>query len=315
MLLRHLEVNMSNKVSAIITTYNRAKLVMRAVHSVLGQTFSDYEVIVVDDGSSDNTRKVLEPMISQGKVRYFYQANRGGSAARNLGIYKSRGKFLAFLDDDDVWMSEKLEEQIIAFNQYKDIGVVHTDYLIENEGGQITSSPEKAYRNSDQFEEELLFRNVVWGSASSAMIKKECFDSVGLFDEELVIADHEMWLRIAQQFRFHYIEKPLVTISYQNVGNKTDLDTLTKGRHQYVKKLFQESKTEKFRYLNKNKAYEVAYFIYFDIAQQYFAKNRYLKSSFHLLSILGLGPKFIFRLIRDSFQLANKKFRRLLRSE
>ena len=101
------------KVSVIIPTYNRAHYICETIDSILAQTYRDYEIIVVDDGSADNTRKVLQKY--DGKVRYFYQKNRGPSAARNFGISQSQGEYIAFLDDDDLWTENKLELQIDFF--------------------------------------------------------------------------------------------------------------------------------------------------------------------------------------------------------
>src|SRR4030042_4827818 len=98
------------KVSVIIPTYNRGNLVLESIQSVFAQTFSDYEIIVIDDGSTDNTREVLHPYLS--KLTYIYEKNSGQSFARNIGILASKGEYIAFLDSDDLWEPEKLETQV-----------------------------------------------------------------------------------------------------------------------------------------------------------------------------------------------------------
>src|SRR5690349_3602213 len=98
------------KVSVIIPTYNRAQFIARAVDSVLEQTYKDFEIIVIDDGSSDNTQEILKAY--EGKIRYVYQQNKGISAARNRGIQEAKGEYIAFLDSDDVWKPEKLSVQV-----------------------------------------------------------------------------------------------------------------------------------------------------------------------------------------------------------
>ncbi|HUO36169.1 MAG TPA: glycosyltransferase family A protein, partial [Candidatus Acidoferrum sp.] len=118
---------MNPKVSVVIPTYNRAKKVRGAIDSALGQTISDLEVIVVDDGSSDNTAKVLQEAYGT-RIRYFAQQNQGASAARNKGMAEARGEWIAFLDSDDFWEKEKLEWQLKTVEQFApDCGVCYTD--------------------------------------------------------------------------------------------------------------------------------------------------------------------------------------------
>ena len=133
-------------VSVVIPTYNRPQQVNAALESVLAQTYSGLEAIVVDDGSADGTREAIEGRVSQGAdrgkpIRYFFQANQGPSVARNKGIEQARGDWIAFLDSDDVWLPEKLELQVQALQQFKgDCGACFTDARIVNNLGMDTSS-------------------------------------------------------------------------------------------------------------------------------------------------------------------------------
>lgn len=106
------------KVSIIIPTYNSAKYIHDAIESVLNQTYQDFEIIVMDDGSIDNTKKVLRSYIESKKIRYFYQKNKGPSAARNKGIREAKGEYIAFLGADDIWHKKKLEKSINFMNIY-----------------------------------------------------------------------------------------------------------------------------------------------------------------------------------------------------
>src|SRR4030042_587586 len=112
------------KVSVIITTYNRVHFVCEAIDSVLNQTFKDFEIIVVDDGSTDNTKEALKRYSKN--IFYIYQSNKGRSQARNTGLKVAKGDYIAFLDDDDIWVPHKLEKQVAFMDSNPNIGLVHT---------------------------------------------------------------------------------------------------------------------------------------------------------------------------------------------
>src|SRR3990170_2838516 len=116
------------KVSVIIPTYNREKYIVETLQSVFAQTFTDYEVIVIDDGSTDNTADVLRPYLD--RIVYIRKPNGGQGSARNVGIKVAKGEYIAFLDSDDLWMPEKLELQVKYLDNNKDAGLVFTDYLV-----------------------------------------------------------------------------------------------------------------------------------------------------------------------------------------
>jgi len=127
---------MHPKVSVIIPTYNRANFLRSAIQSVLNQTFKDFEVIVVDDASTDNTRQLIHEFVDDRICYIAHNKNRGGSASRNTGIESSKGKFIAFLDDDDMWMPTKLEKQLLLVNMNPEISVVYTGARIIDKDGK-----------------------------------------------------------------------------------------------------------------------------------------------------------------------------------
>jgi len=222
------------KVSVIIPTYNRAQLVGRAIRSVLNQTYQDFETIVVDDGSTDNTEEVVKSF-NDSRIRYIrHEENRGGSAARNTGIRAARGEYVAFLDSDDEWLLEKLEEQIALFRKNPECGAVYTKRLIFD-NGKIKIVPQ------DQQEgwilKPLLRSNVV-GTTSSVVVKRQCFDKVGLFDERLLSSqDWDMWIRIAKHFTFRAIPKPLIKYHARHGPQiSTNLDAVLQGRVAIINK-------------------------------------------------------------------------------
>jgi glycosyltransferase involved in cell wall biosynthesis len=193
-------------VSVIIPTYNRGWIVKEAIDSVLGQDFSDYELIVVDDGSDDNTREILG---AYGKaVTVLQQPNRGVSAARNRGIAAAAGGLIAFLDSDDLWLPGKLTTQVKFFEENADALINQTQEIWIRNG--IRVNPKKRHHKFSGmiFEPSLALCLV---SPSAVMIKKSLFDTVGVFDEKLpACEDYDLWLRISCRYPVHLIDFPLI---------------------------------------------------------------------------------------------------------
>ena len=204
---------MKNKpiVSVIIPTFNRAHLIGKAVKSVLSQTYQDFEIIVVDDGSTDNTGEIIRSFKDK-RVKYIekYKKNKGISVARNIGIKMARGKYFAFLDSDDEWLSEKLSKQIKVL-QYEspEVGAVYSNLCYMDENGKNTNKLRNPKKEGYIYE-DLLGKNYV-GPPLTLLIRKECFHRVGLFDDLLnAQEDWDMWIRIAKYYRFALIKIPLV---------------------------------------------------------------------------------------------------------
>jgi glycosyltransferase involved in cell wall biosynthesis len=192
--------------SVIIPTYNRARLLGRAIESVLAQTFHDYELIVVDDGSTDSTRELLATF--HGKLTPLIQTHHGVSAARNLGIEHSTGDLLAFLDSDDEWLPEKLSHQVALFDRTKESYICHTNEIWLRHGEQVRQK--KVHKKQGgRFFQRALERCLI--SPSSAMISRHLLDRVGWFDEELPAAeDYDLWLRITAFHDVTFVPEPLV---------------------------------------------------------------------------------------------------------
>jgi glycosyltransferase involved in cell wall biosynthesis len=200
------------KVSVIIPTYNREQFILRALNSVSKQSFTDYEIIVIDDGSKDNTRQLLGPYMD--KLKYIYQENAGISAARNQGIQEAKGEYIAFLDSDDIWAPEKLEHQVKVLDTHKKVGIVYVRMPILNEKG-VRVGMKPAGASGKNFKELLQ----IWGDlpTSSVLIRKECFIKVGGFDKTLTISeDTEMWLRISQYWDLYEIEGKELAFYYRH---------------------------------------------------------------------------------------------------
>ena len=194
-------------VSVIIPTYNRAFYLEEAIHSVMSQTYDNYEIIVVDDGSTDDTRKRVGNYGDM--VRCIYQDNKGPSTARNNGIKNAKGDLIAFLDSDDTWHPEKLEKQVAVFAGNPRMGMVATGYDVINTRYEMIQTIILENRELRDAERNKIYKNLF--ATSTVMVKKECLETVGLFNEELCFAeDWDMWLRILKHYRFGYIPVPLM---------------------------------------------------------------------------------------------------------
>ncbi len=207
-------------VSVIIPTYNRASVLPRAIKSVLGQTFSDFELLVVDDGSDDSTADILETF--EGKLKPLFQENRGVAAARNLGIKCSTGPFLAFLDSDDEWLPEKLARQTDLIDAANPDFICHTDELWLRNGIEV---PQKGIhcKQGGRFFPRALERCLI--SPSSVMVSRILLDRVGWFDEGLPAAeDYDLWLRVTAFHDVGFVPDRLVI---KHGGREDQLSHLT----------------------------------------------------------------------------------------
>ena len=183
-------------ISVIIPTWNRSELLPRALESALSQTLLPIEVIVVDDGSSDNTRDIVRSDFPA--VRYFYQSNLGVSAARNRGIYEASGDWIAFLDSDDQWLPEKLEFQYQAICKNSVMQICHTDEIWIRNGKRVNAMKKHSKPEGWIFNQCLPLCCV---SPSSVLIHREVLDDIGLFDESLpACEDYDLWLRIFSHY-------------------------------------------------------------------------------------------------------------------
>ena len=200
------------KVSVVMPAYNFGRFLGEAIQSVLDQTFEDFEVIVVDDGSTDNTKEVVSSFPDT-RVRYIYQENRGVSAAQNVGISASRGEYIAFLGADDIWLPQKLELQERAMDSNPQAGVVYSDlYYLDSATGIVTGTffqqlkfPPPRGRVLNWFTQQF------FGHPSTLLVRRDVFARVGMFDEALSGAeDNDMLFRIASHFEFEVICEPLI---------------------------------------------------------------------------------------------------------
>ena len=221
------------KVSVIIPTYNRGWILGEAIDSVLSQKFSDYELIVVDDGSTDDTRIILD---SYGQdIIVLRQPNQGVSAARNRGVAESCAQLISFLDSDDLWLPQKLARQVAFFQTNPDVLICQTEETWVRNGVRV--NPKKRHRKLSGmiFEPSLALCLV---SPSAVMIRKPLFDTVGLFDESLpACEDYDLWLRISCQYPVFLIDEPLIIKRGGHQDQLSKAAGLDKYRIQALKQL------------------------------------------------------------------------------
>jgi glycosyltransferase involved in cell wall biosynthesis len=198
--------------SVVLPCYNGSLWISDAIESVLHQTFFDFELIIVDDGSSDNSKDIISSHLCDGRVRYIYQENKGFSATINRGIKESVGDLIGFIGQDDLWLSNKLELQVRYFSKHNSVGLVRSNYYsIDSEGRIMRLVREKmpSFYSRQKMIEHLFLRNFI--GFETVLVKKKCFDEVSLFDERMTgFSDHDMWLRIVGSFDIGYLDMPLV---------------------------------------------------------------------------------------------------------
>ena len=196
----------SPKVSVIVPTYNRADRLERALNSIVSQTYQDFELIVVDDGSTDKTSQLMK---SFPKAQYLYiKKNSGVSKARNIGLAFAKGELICFLDSDDLWKEKKIQIQSLWLENNKDSQICYTDEIWVRNGVRVNPMNRHRKYSGDIFRHCLGLCIV---SPSSVMIRAKLFDEIGNFDESLpACEDYDLWLRIAVKYAFHFIEEPLI---------------------------------------------------------------------------------------------------------
>lgn len=200
-----------NEISIVVPVYNRKDYIMDTLDSILGQSFLDFELIVVDDGSKDKTAELVKS-IKDKRIKYIYQDNSGlPAAARNTGLKIARGKYIAFCDSDDLWESDKLKAQMEVFDAHKDAELVYTNFVWHD--GKKDSNPflNGGIAKSGDVFYDLIKENFI--PMSSVMVKKSILDEVGCFDEDpkiMAAEDYDLWLRIALFGKIYFLNKVLV---------------------------------------------------------------------------------------------------------
>lgn len=229
------------KVSIIIPAYNGAYFLPAALKSVVMQTFSDWEAIIVDDGSTDNTGEIANRFIKDygPEFRYIYQENQGVSGSKNTGIANSKGGYIALLDSDDEWLPDRLLESVRVLDKEPGVGLVHANSVRISEAGEVIRINKRDPRFLSGWVFEYLFLRKANISCPTVLFRRECIEKVGSFDEKLSrlgCEDRDLWLRIAQHHRFAYIDKVLARYRVRGSSMSKDTSKMLKARYYVIDK-------------------------------------------------------------------------------
>lgn len=231
------------KVSVVIPFFNAIKYLPETIETVLQQTYEDYEIVVVNDGSSEDVEGLIK-QLNHPKVRLINQENKGCSEARNTGIRQSEGEYVAFLDADDLWHPAKLEKQVQILDQCADVGLVYVWSDLIDEQGQRTGRTAKPTAEGNVWE-KLLEENIV-GGGSIPLVRRSCLEATKLFDPDLVsfLEDWDLWLRLAAITKFRVV--PEVLMYYRQLDSSSSMDwgNMAKSYEIMIEKAFAQASPE-----------------------------------------------------------------------
>lgn len=225
-------------VSVVIPTFNRASTIGASIESVLTQDYPNLEIIVVDDGSKDDTERIMEPYVARG-VRYFRQENRGAPAARNAGVERATGELIAFLDSDDAWAPTKISAQVRCMSEsLPDTALVYTSMKKVDQHGRLLGYKRATKRGSIYLD---LLRDNVVGSTSTALVKASVVREIGGFDTALRSRqDLDLWLRIARKYPIDFVDEPLVIYSVHTDRISSNMDSKIQGTERVLEKYYDD---------------------------------------------------------------------------
>ena len=225
-------------VSVVIPNYNYGRYLREAIDSVFGQTYPHLEVIVVDDGSTDNSLNVLRGYGN--RIRWMQQVRQGVSTARNRGIQESRGELVAFFDSDDLWHPEKLSKQVAYFHR-PSVGMVYCGRQLVDEGGRCLAT-ERPEGSGWLLNDIALLRWTQAPGGSTALVRRGCLDRVGLFDPALsTSADWDFWRRIACFYEIHAVPEPLVFYRQHAAAMHRDVEVFERDMHYAFSRMFEDA--------------------------------------------------------------------------
>lgn len=293
---------MTVNISVIIPSYNHTQFVSKAVESVLSQTLSAHEIIVVDDGSKDNTEEVLAAY--KDRIIYIKQENQGVSATRNNGVSISTGDFIAFLDADDEWFPEKLEKQLKLFGEDKEIGLVHCGYVDVDEKGNFLQ--EHLEGMSGKVAEEMLFfkRPVILGGGSGSLIPKNVFKEIGGFDIRLsTSADWDLYFRIAQKWKVGFVPETLLKYRLHSSNMHGNIKLMRKDMLLAYEKAFAEKENVPLQSVRRY-AYSRLHKV---LAGSFYSVGQYKEILPHFLKSIFLSPVTVVEFAKLPFHFLRKR--------
>lgn len=284
------------KVSAVVITYNRARLIGACLESITRQTYRDFEIVVIDDGSIDDTAAVVAACAPQ--ALYFWQENQGIPGARNRGVRESRGAYLWIVDSDDTVLEDALATEVPVLDEKPNVGLVYGQAWQVNERGEVTGLIKPAFARSayvrSGLEEirDLIFSNHI--TPSTILVRKRCIEDVGPFDPEFfpISEDLDMWIRIAKKYSIAYIDRPLANYAVHsgptgNIYGRTDPRTLERLRRLQLERVFEDPEVRELYQDLKGKALSRHHYVV--AARAYKAREMGLARS-HALRAIRARP-------------------------
>ncbi len=286
---------MSNSlVSVIIPAYNAQNFIKATIQSVINQTYPNWEMLIVDDGSTDETRQVVQKYLADHRIQYLYQKNQERAAARNRGIRHASGKYIAFLDADDLWLPDKLKVQVEYLHNHPKTGLCFTHYmLINSQGESLGQQAVNFATGSNQFY-SLLKGNFI--ANSTVMTPRTILDKVGLFDESLPAfgsEDWDMWLRIARLYPIHLIDHPLTL--YRLHESNTSLERMRLSAEAVLQKIFTDPTLPANIARNKKNIYARLYLV---LSETYLRLNQRQRAFKYWQLAWQASPKGLFNIKR-----------------
>ena len=278
------------RVSVVIPTYNYARYVSEAIDSVLAQSFEELEVIVVDDGSTDQTAEILRAF--GGQLCDIRQEHRGLSAARNTGIRAARGQYVAFLDSDDLWLPDKVSLQVARLDAEPEVGLVYGETLLFDDStpATLTLHSHFAPHPSGRILSWLVCENVI--PSPTPMVRRELFERVGLFDETLsACEDWDMWIRIARVCEIAYVDRVLAKKRQHQENMSLDSERLMPNGLRVLEKAFSAPDPSQELHGLRRKAFGRSYA---DFGLHRFHTGRYEQARRHLIRAVTLDPRLLF---------------------
>jgi len=284
---------MNPKISVVIATHNHAHFLPECLASVMNQTYKDYEVILVNNGSTDNTEEVVR-QLAWNKLRYHYQNDTGSVAGpRNIGIRLAKGEYVAFLDSDDLWYREKLEKAADVLEKNPDIVLLSHDLYLVKSGREKKLLPSGPLKK-DMFK-LLLIKNSIVGSAT--IVKKSEMIEIGGFDETnncIHVADGDAWLKLAYLGKkFYFINEVLGEYRFHGSNLSLDFETLLFNERLIIDKHFKNLKGYhplyiKLLYLNRLST------IHFNLGVQYFFRRKFFEGLKNIAKAFFMNPPMFF---------------------
>ena len=291
------------RISVILPIYNRGDYIAEAIESVIVQTFTDFEIIVIDDGSTDGTAGVIKSF-SDSRIRYIYQSNCGRSNARNQAFSVANGQYIAFLDSDDLYLPNKLELQVRYLDTHPSVGMVYTSaYCIDKNGSLLDDSYKATV--SGWIYEDVAFYVPVTITLPTVMVRYEVFDQVGGFDERMErFEDTDLWRRVSKEFIIEAI--PEFTCKLRTHDNNAlvaqNPRKLETAIYYYINKIFSEDRSisHKIRCQGASELYYYYAMALFSVSSIYYGVKLITKS-------ICYKPRTVFRLLYSGFTFLSQR--------